>query len=406
LRTRRDIEAGAVYDIETEGWSKFLVGGWFNGKTYLERDWTKEEEFRAIVWNGPSPTWAHNGGVFDHKWALDGGRGAPVETRFRCAGSRLVEVRRGDQRLLDSKAIAKLSLDRFTSGLGVTKLEQPLACDRREMHGPWCRGYCRFRRGMLRTDFEKVREYLRADCESLWLALGRLRDWAAEHDLDLAPTIGSAAYADARRLLDLPDSAFSMAEHLFCREAYFGGRVQVFRPELEEGEAYDVSAMYPAALASLSLPWGMPEWVTGQRCRAAFDAGRPGIYSARVSVPEVWIPVLPIRTAERVAYPVGKFSGRWTQIELAYAEESGRAKIEEVTEALVWPEERNVFKPWIEKLWSLRATAEGGKSGPFGTFLKFYMNSLTGKLGTDPRTERICRDPAKVTLSMKPLGGG
>jgi hypothetical protein len=112
-----------------------------------------------------------------------------------------------------------------------------------------------------------------------------------------------------------------------------------------------------------------------------------------------------VRTAERVAYPTGRFSGRWTKIELAYAESQG-TKIEEVTEVMVWPEERNVFRPWIEKLWALRANAAGGKSGPMGTFLKFYMNSLTGKLGSRPEFEDVFLNPGEVKAGMEPMGGG
>jgi DNA polymerase type B, organellar and viral len=404
-RKRRDIDVGAVYDIETEGWSKFLVGGHYDGKTYQERDWRKEEELRSIILGGPSPTWAHNGGIFDHKWLLDGARNSSAQIGIRCAGSRLVEVRWGDQRLLDSKAIAKLSLDKFTDGLGVEKMEQPLQCDMPKRHGPWCRGYCNFRRGMRRADFQRVREYLRADCESLWLALGRLREWAEVNDLDLAPTIGAAAWANARRLLDLEPAQLPLAGHLYCREAYFGGRVQVFRPRLAKGFAYDVSAMYPAALHALALPVGMAQWATGSKARSLWGDGRAGIFTARVSVPDMWIPPLPVRTAERIAYPVGSFVGRWTALELRYAESVG-VKVEDVTEAMVWPEERNIFRPWIQKLWKLRASAKDGKSGPFGTFLKFYMNSLTGKLGTDPRTEEVYFNPKKVTLPMRQLGQG
>lgn len=108
--------------------------------------------------------------------------------------------------------------------------------------------------------------------------------------------------------------------------------------------------------------------------------------SARVVVPDVWIPPLPVKAGGRSTFPVGTFHGTWPAIELRYAESVG-VRVLEVTEGLFWPETKNLFREWVRKLWDLRFNAEGGKSGPFGTFLKFYMNSLTGKLGMRPGSD-------------------
>jgi hypothetical protein len=106
----------------------------------------------------------------------------------------------------------------------------------------------------------------------------------------------------------------------------------------------------------------------------------------------MWIPPLPVKAGGRSVYPCGTFSGTWPIPELRYAESVG-VRILEVTEGLFWPRVQNLFREWVRKLWDLRFNAEGGKSGPFGTFLKFYMNSLTGKLGMRPGSDSYVLNP-------------
>jgi DNA polymerase type B, organellar and viral len=395
-----------VYDIETEGFGSFLVGGLRKESgTYEDYTWQNEDGLTAELGATRGTVWAHNGGNFDHKWFLQRARVGGAPSHIRAAGGRLCQVRTGKLRLLDSKALTKISLRDLTKGLRVEKMRQPLPCQTPERCGTWCEGYCRFKRSMPTKDLAKVREYLRADCDSLFEAMGGLIDWAEREDLDLTGTVGGASWANAKRLLDLPDADLSLRDHLFARRAYYGGRVQIFRPRAPRGREYDVNALYPAALANLSLPWGTPTRRHGPAAGNAYREGREGIFRVRVAVPEMWIPPLPVRTRERSAYPTGVFSGVYCANELRHAELLG-TRILEITEALVWPESKNVFRPWIEKLWALRFSAEGGKSGPFGTFLKFYMNSLTGKLGMKPGSTSYVVNPKTLPKSAKMISPG
>lgn len=401
MRPRRDIHVDAVYDVETEGWGKFLVGGLrrSDGK-YIERKWGRENDLASEILQSGF-VWAHNGGVFDHKWILSR-TASKQNVQISAAGGRIVRasLARGCE-LFDSKALAKLALKDFSKGLGVEKEKLGLQCRTPQDCGPGCEGYCNFSRRMDGRSFSRVREYLRADCESLWQATQRLKGWGAEHDLDLCPTIGSSAWASAARLLDLPDADLSLSDHRFVRDGYYGGRVQIFRPETSSGHEYDVNALYPSTLASLDLPVGKPVRVRGTRARRMFEQGKEGIVHGVVHVPDMWVPPLPVRAKDRIAYPTGTFSGTWTCLELRYAAQF--ATIIDIEEGIFWPERRNVFRPWVEKLWELRRNAPGGKSSPFGIFLKFYMNSLTGKLGMRPAPKSYALNPNKITPNMARL---
>jgi DNA polymerase type B, organellar and viral len=403
---RKTIEIDAIYDIETEGWTTPVLGGLYRkGKGYEEFDWREFGSLARDIGAVEGSAWAHNGGGFDHLWWLDHASSGGVRASIRAAGSRVVEISSGKLRLLDSLALAKTPLRDFTRGLGVSKLDLGFRCRDEASHGPDCGGYCRISRRLSVRERSQLSQYLRADVDSLQQALSRLKEWGEAHDLDLAPTIGGAAWASARRMLGLPDAELSTADHQFARAAYKGGRNQVFRPYAEAGYEFDVNALYPAALAGLHLPVGTPTRSYGDAARRAYARGLPGCFLADVSVPEMWIPPLAVRCKDRNAYPTGDFSGTWTAIELHYAEELG-CRIRNVRAALTWPNSANVFRPWVEKLWFLRANAEGGKSSPFGTFLKFYMNSLTGKLGMRPAAAGYLLNPTTQKEGREYLGKG
>jgi DNA polymerase type B, organellar and viral len=403
----------AVYDIETVGWGEhandpekgFLCGGLLLGDgSYFYADWRNQDELASRILAVEGAVWAHSGGTFDHKWLL-----SRTDRRFslRLAGSRIVEARNGSLRLLDSLAISKLSLADFTRGLGIEKQKHPLLCHSPDVCGPWCEGFCRFRRDMGDADWRAVREYLEADCRSLLEALRRLNEWAEAHDLDLAPTIGSAAWRNASRLLGLGEASLSLPDHLFAREGYQGGRVQCFRPHSGGGVEHDVNALYPSVLARLRVPVGVPTRRAGLSVGEVYRRERPGFFRARVRVPDLFIPPLGKRTRTRTVYPTGTFSGVWCGSELRYAESCG-VTILELKECLTWPEEERLFEGWIAKLWALRFNAEGGKSGPFGTFLKFYLNSLTGKFGSKPLRMRYVYKPTatKIEPAWEEIGSG
>jgi hypothetical protein len=73
------------------------------------------------------------------------------------------------------------------------------------------------------------------------------------------------------------------------------------------------------------------------------------------------------------------------------------------TRGIVFPGERAVFAPWVDRLYSLRQLH--GKDSREGKWLKWILNSLTGKLGSRSEARRIKVDPDTSTLGngWKPL---
>jgi hypothetical protein len=390
LKLRSDIEVSGVFDIETESWDRFVCAGILADGRYREhRD---EERCVDDLLSLSGTVWAHNGGRFDLLWFCDHIARRDLPATVGLSGSRIVKLQVGEATFRDSMALVPLAL-KDTAGIGgTTKLETGLRCDGHYVRElgiyEQCGGYCRIRRkGMTRAERSNLSEYLRQDCVALDLSLAALRVFAEKHDLDLCGTIGMSAWKTIQRWLDIDDAEWSSVKmYKLCREAYFGGRVQVFRPEAAKGWRYDINSAYPAALVETPIPHGAMRQRDVKSARRAYLRGVDGIYRAAVSVPgDCFIPPLPIRARERVAYPVGAFQGRWTGVELRYAEEKGASV--EILDGITWAKSSPLLADFCKRIWGLRHDL--GKKHPIGKWLKWFANSPTGKLAQRPEGERI-----------------
>lgn len=403
---RKDIAVDATWDIETENWTTFVAGGVLTvDGAYQAFDWRREDDFVDYLLSLEGSAWAHNGGAFDDKWLLDHLLRRGIRAHVVAAGSRIVSLQIGKERkdrkkralrFLDSKALVKMSLREFTAGAEDEKEELGFECVNAEQAPclPGCEGYCGIRRNMPREKMRRLLDYMETDVRGLMSALYRFKRYALAEDLDLSMTVGASAWSSARRMLGLQSARLSRTDHEFAREGYFGGRVQLFRPRAERGFECDVNSMYPSRLAAFPVPTGDPELVFGGDARRAFNRDAPGIYRAEVVVPDCHLPPLPIRAGTRVCYPTGKFAGTWALPELLHAQEVG-VDVKPLR-ALVFPSSAVLFKPWVDKMFELRTNAPGGKKSPLGTFLKFYLNSLTGKFGARPDNDKLHLSPEEI----------
>jgi hypothetical protein len=242
----------------------------------------------------------------------------------------------------------------------------------------------------------QLKTYLTHDLTSLDAVLDKVKDYALENDLDLCGTIGASSWNTAARHMSLPsanwgrksDGGGEKALYSFIDESYKGGRTQLIMPRPPahiEGWRVDIVSSYPAALKELALPWGRRSEVYDAQANKAYYEGKEGIYQATVIVPPMHIPPLPVRCVDRIAYPIGRLSGVWPANELRYAESVG-CTITGFGKAVVWDDSYNVFESYCTRIWGLRDNA--GPKSSLGQFLKWFANSLTGKLAQDPLNEQ------------------
>jgi len=171
----------------------------------------------------------------------------------------------------------------------------------------------------------------------------------------------------------------------FIREAYYGGRVDVFKPAFIKKNTddylycYDVNSLYPSVMKQ-TLPVGKCYYE-----ERPSDLSKPGFYQAIVETPiDIYIPILPLkygRTKDtaRLFFPIGTFKAIWWHEELLLAVEQGY-KIE-IINGYIFEKSENMFNEFVDTCYNNRKIAKQSKDKINDQIYKMLLNSLYGRLG-------------------------
>lgn len=383
-----------VIDIETEAWDRYVLGGFYDGVSFEAYDWRHEDKFFHRIAGLPkgAQVWAWNGGRFDWIWWVDKALKLGIDATITFAGPGMsrIDVRDGPI-LRDGVRLYPASLDKSARLYGAAKEPTglPCTCGRCDQG----KNFCRITRRMDAAELAALTEYCRHDCVLAWRSVETVLSALEENGFDVRGTIGGTAWATARALCDVKNAEWS-SSYLYrrARAGYYGGRVQVFRPVVQDaiGHRYDINSAYPAALDALDLPIGEPILLDAADAALAYANGTLGVYDCSVDVPRnTFVPPLPYRTQERIAYPVGRVVGSWTTVHLLNAEQHG-AKIHQFGGAIVWVDSAPILRPYQRKVWELRDSAPDKE---WRGLWKWYANSVTGKLAQQPDHELMLLNP-------------
>ncbi len=182
----------------------------------------------------------------------------------------------------------------------------------------------------------------------------------------------------------------------FVRQAYFGGRTEVFKPlfDSEIGEHewlfyYDVNSLFPFAMAQNEFPNKFLGWAKGKK---EYDKYDMAIWTCKVRVPEsIYAPPLPVKRDERLIFPVGEFYGHWTKHELEYAKTLG-CEILEYTEGAIFSNAGFIFKKFIDTVYQMRLDAKAKNDNVTQMVMKLIMNSCYGRMGINKERSMIVID--------------
>lgn len=230
---------------------------------------------------GPVEWWAHNGGKFDTLFLLAAaqrmgwivsanvtGSGRIVTATFRKPTSKTTLHMR------DSYAVVQSSLKNavkdFQCDAAKTFKEDDYNGD------------------MRRLSTQALKDGCVQDCECVLQLLDRVETLAEQWGGELKATFSSIALGIVRSEVALPSHEDNQGVNSWCRKAYLGGRVEVFRHTPQEWlTEYDCNSSYPASLAE-RLPWTYSH--TEDRKRAlvnhfTVDSEDESIIEATVEVP-------------------------------------------------------------------------------------------------------------------------
>lgn len=393
-KVRKRLRVDGVYDIECQGWSRFVTGCTIaisGVKLVTEIHDSPESMVDAMLRNGGS-WWGHNSGKYDGLQVLEVLRQRGIGQSISMAQSRVTRTMGAGLTLRDSFALVPLGLEAMCemSGQLTPKLWFDCHCERD------CGGYCAIKRGMPYYMRKRLEEYCVQDCQGLYHGLMALQEFADANDYDLLGTIGGSAWATAQRTMGLPNADFSPSQWHRLRTAYYGGRTAVLRPIVRDsGSHWDIGSAYPGSLANTPLPMGGFTERGSRGASWAMGHDKPGIYSCTINVPDEHIPPLPWRWGDGLSFPTGTVSGAWPLPEIQYAESVG-CTVQAVHWGINWEYTDKVFGQWTRDIYALRSKV--GKSSAWGKWLRLFPNSVVGKMAERPdkRFLRMNADPSQI----------
>lgn len=240
-----------------------------------------------------------------------------------------------------------------------------------------------------------LNHYLEYDCRSLHTVIKTVKDISGLcwEDFVSCPTTASLSmkvYKEQfREDYDTACSGIWRGEwgqfcESFVRQGYYGGRVEVFLPHLENGYHYDVNSLYPYVMKVNEFPVGYYKLFEGKKAEYCYRYWKQsgtgaGMMWAKIYVPEhLNIPPLPYRDKKmkKLIFPVGHLDGVWTFHEIDNALRYG-CRIDHIEQVLFWEKTAPIFKDYVETYEVIKNTSEGAKR----QFAKLLQNSLYGKFG-------------------------
>lgn len=247
---------------------------------------------------------------------------------------------------------------------------------------------------------DEHREYLEYDCWGLYEVIEKYFNWDLIRQAGPAFTVASQSLRVFRTFLKKEISSLTQDTDAFVRRSYFGGRTEIFKPFFQQNtdtgllKSYDVNSLYPYIMSTLDFPGGLKYQTQ------FYKENELGFYDVEVEVPPMYVPPLGTRYEgmdNRLIFPIGRFRGIWSTMELNYAMECG-VKILQVFEGRVFHNIGPIFKEYIDYLYDIRK--KSGKDSVDNVLCKLLMNSTYGRFGLNLEREQLIFDDGR--LGIKP----
>lgn len=240
---------------------------------------------------------------------------------------------------------------------------------------------------------KQLNEYLRMDCVSLYHVVKTLIDIAklpieeflkCPTTASLALKVFSTNYTkDYNKIIStMYRGRVGEANEQFVRDAYCGGRTEVFIPEITSGFHNDVNSLYPYVMETFQIPFGKPTMYHNQNAHKMFTYWYntrmgAGFCKVDIDIPDdLFIPPLPVKRFNKLMFPTGKITGTWSFEEIDLALEMG-CKIHKIHQCLYFDKKDYLFKDFISYFKDMKIKSKGAKK----VFAKLMQNSLYGKFG-------------------------
>jgi hypothetical protein len=338
--------------------------------------------------------YAHFGSIFDFPIILNELNRRPFKIYPIMKGSKIIKMTVMDDNnhrwyFCDSSALLSFSLDELTKTFNVSYKKLHVV----EKNDSYDRNLFK----MYRKDPNTVIEYLKHDCIGLYEVLDKFKKEILNIGGDMGLTIASTSLKTfSRSYQKNPFYMCSKAVNDELRNAYFGGRTEIFRmiaPEIKDDYYYyyDINSLYPFVMKKYSYPISQPIVFNSPDKNIYMETD--GITKAHVIAPDdLYIPVLPskikLKSDNKLMFVTGSFDGYWDNHLLRKAKELGYSIEPLKTYSF---QSDYIFKEFVDNFYSIKQNTE--KDTPMYLIAKLLMNSLYGKYGQRQISESMIKDP-------------
>lgn len=381
-----------VFDIESQGFDKFLIGGIYDGQKFSHTDQTRDfqnlMEYIFTSNNNITIAYAHFGGIFDFIHVLNFlfSKHSEIQvSNIILQGSKILKMdvcylKRTIQ-FIDSSGLFPFSLEKLSKSFGVT--HEKIKFDVTNL-------------SEITPDLIK---YLKNDCVGLYECLQIY--FQKEYIKDIPHQITRSGvsfkvftnfFVGEKKLPKFKDSI-----NTYCRRSYFGGRTEIFKPLFQDNRKvlfhYDINSLYPSVMRDNDFIGNVKGLVN------KFHENELGIYKLEVECPKnLHIPLLGINHNGKYIFPVGKFSGYFCSPEINKAISLGY-KIK-VKSGYIFENKGKMFQPFVDHFYNLRIKTSDAVEK---IIYKDILNHLYGRLGINQVREQISFYPEAGTKILSEI---
>jgi len=307
-------------DFKNEMVIPYLLGVYDGEKFYcFDGDFCIEDFFRCFVTKKYRGCifYAHFGAIFDFILLLDYLNKTDFKILPISQGSKIIKITISDKNnhrwyFCDTSALLPFGLDKLTKTFNVKYKKLEIIKKTDNYDSDLYNYYIKFP--------DLVIEYLKHDCIGLFEVLLKFKDEILKSGGDMGLTIASTS-------LKTYNHSYQSRSLFMCkrkynddmRQAYFGGRTEIFRfyaPEIKDSYYYyyDVNSLYPFVMRNFRFPVSQPNII--EKPKLCDVVSNDGITEAFINAPkDVYIPVLPskikVKYDKKLMFTIGNFHGYW-----------------------------------------------------------------------------------------------
>jgi len=375
-----------VVDFEAKNWWTVLCCGYYNGKIY--RSFRSTKDLMKFIFSKQvkeRTIFAHYGGKYDFRFFLDYAVFHPDEYKIISMiprGSGFLNI------IIQSKKTKKSIKFACSSALlsySLEKLSKSFQVERPKID------YDFSKLKKMKKASKELLFYMEQDHYALYEVIQKFSDWDDIQIVGLADTISSQALRIFKKLY-CPVQIYDLGKScpqvdIFVRNAFIGGRTEIFKPlfnsKSSEIFCYDVNSLYPFVMANNDFPNEFEGYSYD------FSKDQLSIVHCQVEAPDINIPFLGIKHKGKLIFPIGTFSGYWTNKELIYAQKLGY-KIVNIFKVANFRNAGRIFEKYVERYYSIRTKAD--VDGVSSTIAKQLLNHLFGRFCLNLDREELVFD--------------